>query len=143
VGFVIFASALLSLVFFVPSLLGEPDNFMVANPLRTPAHIVPEWYFLFAYAILRSIPNKLGGVVGLFISILFFFFLPFLSKNYLKGNAFNPLSKMLMGVFVLSFVILRIGGAWPVEHPYLGVRRVFSLIYFSFFFLFSSSQKPF
>lgn len=142
-GFVIFASALLSLVFFVPSLLGEPDNFMVANPLRTPAHIVPEWYFLFAYAILRSIPNKLGGVVGLFISILFFFFLPFLSKNYLKGNAFNPLSKMLMGVFVLSFVILRIGGAWPVEHPYIGVRRVFSLIYFSFFFLFSSSQKPF
>lgn len=88
-------AVLVGIVLFTPNLLGEPDNFIQANALITPAHIVPEWYFLFAYAILRSIPNKLGGVVGLFSSLLLLLTLPILNKSSLKGNAFYPLRKVL------------------------------------------------
>jgi len=135
VGFITILAALIALVLFRPNLLGEPDNFILANPISTPAHIVPEWYFLFAYAILRSVPNKLGGVVGLFASLLMLLTLPFLNKNTLKGNAFYPLSKVLHWLFVLSFFMLTVGGAWPVEEPYVSTRRLFSFIYFSFFVL--------
>ena len=135
VGFITILAALMALVLFRPNLLGEPDNFILANPISTPAHIVPEWYFLFAYAILRSVPNKLGGVVGLFASLLMLLTLPFLNKNTLKGNAFYPLSKVLHWLFVLSFFMLTVGGAWPVEEPYVSTRRLFSFIYFSFFVL--------
>jgi len=134
-GFVVLVFFLFLLVLFNPSLLGEPDNFIQANPISTPAHIVPEWYFLFAYAILRSIPNKLGGVVGLFASLLLLFTLPFLNKNSMKGSAFAPLRKVLHWSFILSFIILTIGGAWPVEDPYVSCSRIFSLFYFSFFIL--------
>jgi ubiquinol-cytochrome c reductase cytochrome b subunit len=85
---------LISLVLFRPNYLGEPDNFIAANPIVTPPHIVPEWYFLFAYAILRSIPNKLGGVLGLFGSLLILLTLPFIHVNTMKGNSFYPLSKI-------------------------------------------------
>merc|ERR1712157_152477 len=95
VGFVVLISVLTFLVIFYPNLLGEPDNFIIANSLSTPSHIVPEWYFLFAYAIFRSIPNKLGGVVGLVLSLLVLLLLPLMDKNTLKGNAFYPLSKIL------------------------------------------------
>jgi len=78
-----------------PNYLGEPDNFVPANPLVTPPHIVPEWYFLFAYAILRSITNKLGGVLGLFASILILAVLPVLHNNQIKGMRFYPLSKLI------------------------------------------------
>jgi len=77
-----------------PNLLGEPDNFVPANPIVTPPHIVPEWYFLFAYAILRSIPNKLGGVLGLFRAILVLASLPGLHRNKIKGMSFYPLGKL-------------------------------------------------
>ena len=133
VGFIVLLSFLISIVIFAPSLLGEPDNYILADPLNTPAHIVPEWYFLFAYAILRSVPNKLGGVVGLFASILILLSLPFLNKRTKKGNTFYPLSKSLHWVLVLSFIMLTVGGAWPVEEPYVRTRRIFSLCYFSFF----------
>ena len=136
VGFIPILSALLILVLFAPNLLGEPDNFVAANPLSTPAHIVPEWYFLFAYAILRSIPNKLGGVVGLFASIRILFLMPFLNKNTFKGNSFYPISKALHWSQVVSFVILTLGGSWPVEEPYVLTCRIFSVIYFSYFVLF-------
>lgn len=135
VGFITILSALMALVLFSPNLLGEPDNFILANPISTPAHIVPEWYFLFAYAILRSVPNKLGGVVGLFASLLILLILPFLNKNTLKGNAFYPMRKALHWSFVLSFLILTVGGAWPVEEPYVSTSRLFSFVYFSFFVL--------
>ena len=88
-------AALLGLVLIDPNYLGEPDNFIAANPIVTPPHIVPEWYFLFAYAILRSIPNKLGGVLGLFSSLLILLALPFIHINSIKGNAFYPASKSL------------------------------------------------
>ena len=141
VGFVVLLSMLLFLVFFHPYLMGEPDNFIDANPLSTPAHIVPEWYFLFAYAILRSIPNKLGGVIGLLASILFLLLLPFTLNNTLKGNTFYPFSKVLHWMFVVSFLILTVGGAWPVEEPYVRTRRIFRILYFSFFLLISPVRQ--
>ena len=135
VGFVVLLGFLGFLLFFAPNFFGEPDNFVIANPMSTPAHIVPEWYFLFAYAILRSIPNKLGGVLGLFFSILMLLSLPLLNKNALKGNRYYPISKILHWSFVVSFVFLTLGGAWPVEEPYVTTTRVFALIYFSFFII--------
>lgn len=95
VGFVVILRALIGLVLLDPNYLGEPDNFIAANPMVTPPHIVPEWYFLFAYAILRSIPNKLGGVLGLFGSLIILLVLPFVHNNRMKGNAFYPASKAL------------------------------------------------
>lgn len=133
VGLVVMLSALLFVVFFNPYYLGEPDNFVVASPLNTPYHIVPEWYFLFAYAILRSIPNKLGGVVGLFCSLLILLSLPFLHNNTIKGNTYYPLNKILHWVLVISFLILTVGGAWPVEEPYVKTCRLFAVTYFSFY----------
>ena len=133
VGFVVIIFFLISILLFRPNLLGEPDNFILADPMRTPAHIVPEWYFLFAYAILRSIPNKLGGVLGLFGSLLILLSLPFVHINSMKGNSFYPFSKTLFWVFVISFFILTLGGAWPVEEPYITVSQLFSIIYFLYF----------
>ena len=135
VGFVVLLSLLLRLVLFSPNYLGEPDNFIAANPIVTPPHIVPEWYFLFAYAILRSIPNKLGGVLGLFGSLLILLSLPVLHINSLKGTAYYPFAKMLFWRFVISFFMLTLGGAWPVEYPYVAVSQFFSVYYFSFFLL--------
>lgn len=109
-GFVSFFFLFVSLVFFGPNLLGEPDNFIVANSISTPAHIVPEWYFLFAYAILRSIPNKLGGVLGLLLSILLMLSLPLVSKADVKRCKFSPMKKMFVFIFFLSFFILSVGG---------------------------------
>jgi len=134
VGFVWFLGVLLCLVFYNPYILGEPDNFIMANPISTPAHIVPEWYFLFAYGILRSIPNKLGGVVGLFSSLLLLLVMPFFN-NAIKGNKFYPCRKAFYWIFVLSFFLLTIGGGWPVEEPYYSTRQIFTLVYFSFFVL--------
>ena len=132
-GFVVLLSALLLLVFFYPNYLGEPDNFIDANPMSTPAHIVPEWYFLFAYAILRTVPNKLGGVVGLVSSLLFLLVLPFMERYAYKGNTFYPLRKALHWSFFLSFLMLTVGGAWPVEEPFTSTARLSSIFYFSFF----------
>lgn len=126
-------AALLGLVLLAPNYLGEPDNFIPANPIVTPPHIVPEWYFLFAYAILRSIPNKLGGVLGLFRAILVLASLPALHYNHIKGIRFYPMSKTLFWLFILSFFMLTLGGAWPVEAPYVTVRQVFSALYFAYF----------
>ena len=134
-GFLVLLTLLLRIVLFFPNALGEPDNYIMANPLTTPAHIVPEWYFLFAYAILRSIPNKLGGVLGLFRAVLLLLLLPFLNKQTLKGRTFYPPMKALYWGLVISFVLLTVGGAWPVEQPYVETTRLFTLVYFSFFLL--------
>ena len=133
VGFLVAFVLIVGLIMFHPMYFLEPDNFILADPMVTPSHIVPEWYFLFAYAILRTIPNKLGGVVGLFSSIILLLTLPFLNKYILKGNAFYPIRKILHWLFFLSFVILTIGGAWPVEAPYTVVRQIFAVLYFLFF----------
>jgi len=126
------------LVFFVllfPVLLGDPENFIPANPLVTPLHIQPEWYFLFAYAILRAIPNKLGGVVALFCSILILFLVPLLFRSYFRGEVFYPFGQFFFWCFVSVFFLLTWVGSCPVEDPYILNGQAISVFYFSYFLL--------
>jgi len=94
-GFFIMLIFLVIVVLFFPNILGDPENFIPANPLVTPVHIKPEWYFLWAYAILRSIPNKLGGVVAMFSALLILFVVPFIMVQTRRGNSFYPLNQIL------------------------------------------------
>ena len=122
--------------FFYPWSLGDPENFISANPLVTPVHIQPEWYFLFAYAILRSIPNKLGGVVALAGSVAILYRLGFCSRYKMKGIAFYPINKPLFWSFCSLVILLTWIGARPVEDPYIFVGQVLTVTYFLFFGLF-------
>nr|AHC94343.1 cytochrome b [Nerita tessellata] len=133
VGFVLLLFLLTLLVLFSPQLLGDPENFIPANPLVTPVHIQPEWYFLFAYAILRSIPSKLGGVVALVLSIAILFILPFTHLGKFRSTAFYPVSQVLFWTMVGIFVVLTWIGARPVEAPYEFIGRVFTVLYFSYY----------
>nr|YP_010924972.1 cytochrome b [Scalpellum stearnsi]WKB17950.1 cytochrome b [Scalpellum stearnsi] len=117
----------------MPYSLGDPDNFIPANPLVTPEHIKPEWYFLFAYAILRSIPNKLGGVIALALSILIIVTLPLSQKTNFQSSSFYPLSKTLFWAFISTASLLTWIGGMPVEEPYIMVGQVLTILYFSFF----------
>lgn len=125
--------------FFVliwPLVLGDPENFISANSLVTPIHIQPEWYFLFAYAILRAIPNKLGGVIALLISIMILFFVPFLFCSFFRGEIFYPIGQFFFWLFVRVFFLLTWIGRCPVEVPYVFYGQILSFIYF-FYFLFN------
>nr|QUI77243.1 cytochrome b [Empoascanara wengangensis] len=124
---------LLLLNFSDPFLLSDPDNFINANPMVTPVHIQPEWYFLFAYAILRSIPNKLGGVMALFASILILMILPFSMKMKFKGISFYPLAQINIWVFLTTTILLTWIGARPVELPYTDIGATLTVLYFSYF----------
>nr|YP_009355532.1 cytochrome b [Plesiops nakaharae]BAX03837.1 cytochrome b [Plesiops nakaharae]BBU25890.1 cytochrome b [Plesiops nakaharae] len=129
-GFAILLIALISLALFSPNLLGDPDNFTPANPLVTPPHIKPEWYFLFAYAILRSIPNKLGGVLALLFSILVLMVVPILHISKQRGLMFRPLTQFLFWVLVADVIILTWIGGMPVEHPFIIIGQIASFLYF-------------
>nr|AHC94356.1 cytochrome b [Nerita versicolor] len=135
VGFVLLLFLLTLLVLFSPQLLGDPENFIPANPLVTPVHIQPEWYFLFAYAILRSIPSKLGGVVALVLSIAILFILPFTHLGKFRSTAFYPVSQVLFWTLVGIFLVLTWIGARPVEAPYEFIGRVFTVLYFSYYII--------
>jgi len=132
-GFVLLFILLSVLVFYAPNVLGDPENYIKANPLVTPIHIMPEWYFLFAYAILRAIPNKLGGVIALVLSILILAVLPFVHTSNLRGLSFRPLGKILYWSFMMNFILLTWIGSKPVEDPYILIGQISSIFYFSYF----------
>nr|AEK01201.1 cytochrome b [Lampris australensis]AEK01202.1 cytochrome b [Lampris australensis]AEK01203.1 cytochrome b [Lampris australensis]AEK01204.1 cytochrome b [Lampris australensis]AEK01205.1 cytochrome b [Lampris australensis] len=132
-GFLALLSALTALALFSPNLLGDPDNFIPANPLVTPPHIKPEWYFLFAYAILRSIPNKLGGVLALLFSILVLILVPILHTSKQRGLMFRPLTQTLFWALVADMLILTWIGGMPVEYPFVIIGQVASTLYFLLF----------
>nr|QHH24476.1 cytochrome b [Locustella castanea] len=130
-GFALMFTVLAGLALFSPNMLGDPENFTPANPLATPQHIKPEWYFLFAYAILRSIPNKLGGVLALAASILVLFLMPLLHTSKLRSMTFRPLSQILFWTLVANVLVLTWVGSQPAEHPFIIIGQIASLSYFT------------
>jgi ubiquinol-cytochrome c reductase cytochrome b subunit len=115
--------------------LGHTDNYIKANPMVTPSHIVPEWYLLPFYAILRAVPSKLGGVIVMFASLLVLMFLPWLDTSKIRSAVFKPISKLFFWVLVVDVVVLAYIGANPPEGLYLFVGRIATIYYFLHFIL--------
>nr|YP_010835935.1 cytochrome b [Cunedda sp. 1 SJ-2023a]WGC89454.1 cytochrome b [Cunedda sp. 1 SJ-2023a] len=135
VGFMIILTMLLITNLLEPYMLSDPDNFVHANPMVTPIHIQPEWYFLFAYAILRSVPNKLGGVLALFLSILILSILPFSMKMKFSGLMFYPINQFNFWLFITIIILLTWIGARPVELPYTNTGLMLTILYFLYFIM--------
>nr|YP_009136670.1 cytochrome b [Melibe leonina]AKE07275.1 cytochrome b [Melibe leonina] len=135
VGFIVVLSLFVLLGFFYPTILGDPENFNHASSMVTPVHIQPEWYFLFAYAILRCIPNKLGGVVALVSSIAVLYLLPFGSSGKVVPASFTPPYQLLYWMLISVFIMLTWLGACPIEEPYITLAVPMTVVYFSLFLL--------
>nr|QDI93672.1 cytochrome b [Phallospinophylus setosus] len=118
-----------------PTMLGDPENFIPANPLVTPVHIQPEWYFLFAYAILRSIPNKLGGVIAMIASIAIIMILPFTNKNKFQSMSFYPMNKIMFFLLIINLLMLTWIGARPAEEPYILTGQMLTVSYFMYYMI--------
>jgi ubiquinol-cytochrome c reductase cytochrome b subunit len=134
-GFGVFFIVYAYFIFFYPNYLGHPDNYIPADPMVTPAHIVPEWYFLPFYAILRAIPDKLGGVVMMFGALLILFALPWLDTSKVKSGAYRPAFKIFFWLFAFNFVALAYLGGKPPEGIYVLASRAATLYYFAYFLL--------
>nr|QYK92312.1 cytochrome b [Tetramorium tsushimae] len=139
-GFIIFMTLFTIIILQYPYIFGDPDNFIPANPMVTPIHIQPEWYFLFAYAILRSIPNKLGGVLALLMSIMILYLLPLLKIN-LPSLTFSPFIQLLFWLFINNFILLTWAGAQLIETPFMQISQMLSLTYFMFFIILPFMNK--
>jgi len=135
-GFTLILLFFLIIILQHPYIFGDPDNFTPANPLVTPTHIQPEWYFLFAYAILRSIPNKLGGVIALTMSILILYTLPIISKSpYSQPSSLILSNQITFWLFINTFILLTWAGAQIIENPYIIIRQILTILYFIFFII--------
>lgn len=136
VGWVVFALFFSWFIYFAPNLLGHPDNYIPANPMSTPAHIVPEWYFLPVYAILRSIPNKLGGVLAIGLVFASLLALPFIHTSSIRSSSFRPLHRKLFWLCVADCLLLGWIGCQPVEDPYVLIGQLASVYFFMYFLIF-------
>ena len=134
-GLSVFATIFAAAVFFFPNFMGHPDNYIPANPMVTPAHIVPEWYFLPFYAILRAIPDKLGGVLFMFGAIMVLFVLPWLDKSSVRSSQFRPLYKLFFWFLVIDCIALGYLGAMPAEGIYVVLSRLATAYYFFHFLI--------
>jgi ubiquinol-cytochrome c reductase cytochrome b subunit len=132
-GLGVFLIALSLFVFYLPNYLGHADNYIPADPLVTPAHIVPEWYFLPFYAILRAIPDKLGGVIAMFGSVLVLFALPWLDRSRVRSGKYRPIFKQFYWLLVLDVVVLGYVGAMPAEGIWIPIGQVATAYYFAYF----------
>ena len=133
VGWVAFAFFFGVFLYFAPNYLGHPDNYIPANPMATPAHIVPEWYFLPVYAILRSIPDKLGGVAAIGLVFVCLFALPFLNSSPVRSSSFRPLHRIFFWFLLADILLLGWLGAMPVEDPYIIIGQIASVVFFVYF----------
>lgn len=134
-GLAVFLIVYLAFVFFMPNALGHPDNYIPANPLVTPAHIVPEWYFLPFYAILRTVEWKLGGVLLMFGAILILFVIPWLDTSRVRSSRYRPVYKQFFWLFLIACFALGWAGAQPAEGTPLLVAQVATFYYFAHFIL--------
>jgi ubiquinol-cytochrome c reductase cytochrome b subunit len=145
-GFGVYFLIFAFFIFYEPNYLGHPDNYIPANPLVTPAHIVPEWYFLPFYAILRAVPSKLGGVVLMISAILILFFLPWLDRSKVRSSCYRPWNKIALYIFAIDCILLGYVGGKPPEEPFLTISRVASVYYFFHFLilvpLIAKYEKP-
>nr|AAU87475.1 cytochrome b [Psammophis phillipsii] len=129
----ILMTTLFTIMSFFPDLLNDPENFSKANPMVTPQHIKPEWYFLFAYSILRSIPNKLGGTLALLMSIIILMSAPFTHTSYIRSMTFRPLAQLMFWTLISTFIVMTWAATKPVEPPFTTIGQMTSILYFSFF----------